>query len=101
MKRNITKNSLSKFIFNLIKNKIEDHVLEILSRVFGKNESIDDKEEIPLLVLLPSKFYPKFSNDSNVIDITMYQNSELNTFIKNTFNIPNFIPDSDPPKSVA
>lgn len=100
MKRNI-KNNLSEFIFNLIKNKIENIVLDILSKFFGKTESIDDKEEKPLLVSLPEKFYPKFSNDSNVIDISMYRNLELNNLIKDHFNITDSIPDSDPPKSVA
>lgn len=100
MKRNI-KNNLSEFIFNLIKNKIENIVLDILSKFFGKTESIHDKEEKPLLVSLPEKFYPKFSNDFNVIDISMYRNLELNNLIKDHFNIIDSIPDSDPPKSVA
>lgn len=103
MKKSTIKNNLNNFIFNSIRDKIENLIMEILSKFFGQNEITSDKEEnrAPLLVSLPSKFYPKFSNNSNVIDLTMYLNSDLNKFIKNTFNIPNFIPDSDPPKSAA
>lgn len=98
MKRNILKNKLSDFIFNLIEDKIKAQIVEIFLMSTGNLNP--DKENDSPLVSLPSEFYPRFKQNSNVIDLNKYRTSmKLNKFIKGVFNISDRNPD--PPKSTA